>query len=96
MAEASHTAGPWEVRTSVRLPSIHAADGRCVMSTGSAYTRPLAECEANARVAAAGPELLSALVDAEAFIGGFEDDDAENGINGLLATMRAAIAKAEG
>lgn len=37
--------------------------------------------------------LLEALVDAEAFMAGFEDDELQDGINDRLAKIRAAIAK---
>lgn len=47
------------------------------------------------RVAAAAPVLLAALRLAESFMAGFEDNEAQDGINDRLATIRAAIAAAE-
>jgi hypothetical protein len=40
--------------------------------------------------------LLVALEDAEEFIRGFEDDPVQDGIDGLLAIIRNAIAAARG
>ena len=45
--------------------------------------------------AAAAPALLEALKLAESFMGGFEDDAAQDGINERLATIRAALLAAE-
>lgn len=42
------------------------------------------------------PAMLGALLMAERFISGFEDDEIQEGVDGLLASIRAAIAKAEG
>lgn len=47
------------------------------------------------RCAAAAPALLEALKLAESFMGGFEDDAAQDGINERLATIRAALLAAE-
>jgi len=41
-------------------------------------------------------DLQSALKRAEAFIVGFEDDDAQEGITEMLAAIRAALASANG
>lgn len=49
----------------------------------------------DARAAAAAPALLAALKLAESFMAGFEDDEAQEGINDRLATIRAALAAAE-
>lgn len=43
---------------------------------------------------AALPELIEALTWAESFVSGFEDDEMQEGINGNLAMIRAALAKA--
>jgi hypothetical protein len=48
---------------------------------------------AHAPILAAAPDLRDALVLAEAFVAGFEDDEA-NDVKTLLKTMRDAIAKA--
>jgi hypothetical protein len=55
-----------------------------------------AEAEAIARQLAASPDLYDALTGAEEFIAGFEGDDTQAGVDGLLASIRAAIAKARG
>lgn len=44
---------------------------------------------------AAAPDMLDALRLAESFITGFEGDELQDGIDERLATIRAAIAKAE-
>lgn len=45
-------------------------------------------------LAKAAPLLLARLKEAERFIAGFKDDDLQEGINTMLAAIRAAIAKA--
>lgn len=49
-----------------------------------------------AALVAAAPDLLAALDCAEGFIAGFEGDETQEGIDWLLATIRAAITKATG
>ena len=44
----------------------------------------------------AAPDLLTALDCAEGFIAGFEGDELQDGIDDLLATIRAAITRAKG
>ena len=51
---------------------------------------------ANAHLIAAAPELLAALIRSESFISGFEGDELQESIGGLLAEIRAAIARARG
>lgn len=52
-----------------------------------------AEAE-DVRKAAASPRLVSSLIKAEAFISGFEDDEAQEGIAEVLSDIRAAIKQA--
>jgi hypothetical protein len=52
--------------------------------------------EALERGAIAAPRLLEALTRAEGFMSGFEDDELQDGINELLAEIRAAVAAATG
>jgi hypothetical protein len=52
--------------------------------------------ESIASLIAAAPKMLAALDRAESFISGFEDDESQDGIDELLADIRAAIAKAKG
>lgn len=47
-------------------------------------------------VAIAAPELLEALLIAESFMAGFEDDESQEGIQDNLRQIRAALAKATG
>jgi hypothetical protein len=49
--------------------------------------------EANARLIAEAPAMLTALELAEDFIAGFEDDELQEGIKWLLATIRAPLAR---
>lgn len=49
-----------------------------------------------AHIIAAAPNVLAALRIAEDFMSGFEGDELQDGIDEKLATIRAAIAKAEG
>ncbi len=44
----------------------------------------------------AADEMLKALDCAESFIAGFEDDECQEGVDDLLGSIRAAIAKARG
>lgn len=50
----------------------------------------------NARLIATAPDLLAAAVRAEAFIAGFDDDNTQDDVAGMLRDLRAAIAKATG
>jgi len=50
----------------------------------------------NGRILAAALDLREALELAEGFISGFEDDEAQDGMDFLLSTIRAAISKATG
>ena len=51
---------------------------------------------ANAELIASSPDLLSAMERAERFVGGFEGDELQEGVDELLSMMRAALAKATG
>lgn len=50
----------------------------------------------NKRLRNAALDLLAALDKAENFISGFEGDELQDGIDDLLATIRAAITRAKG
>jgi len=97
-----HTPGPWAVEDiksqgTMVYRRIHV--GKTALGAISAYKLPKgrdAEAEANARLIAAAPELLAALEIAEGFISGFEGDELQEGVDWMLSTIRAAIAKAEG
>jgi len=90
-----HTPGPWhrDARSGLDC-DVRAASGRKVAlcwglaSNNASNYRPgyRAECDANARLIAAAPELLDVL----------EELVAEFGVCGLTEKARAAIAKATG
>ncbi|MGH7462816.1 MAG: hypothetical protein ACREMA_17555 [Longimicrobiales bacterium] len=46
------------------------------------------------RFLAAAPDLLASAKAAEEFISGFDDDNTQSGVRGMLRDLRAAIAKA--
>lgn len=104
MSENKHTPGPWTVVThgeAAYVSMFVGKDGLPPSATGNAefsvqpYIRRT-EALANARLIAAAPNLLSTLLQAEAFISGFEGDGTQDGVEALLAGIRSAIAKAEG
>lgn len=80
-----HTPGPWEVRLS------SGSDGRFISIIGETwplahvYTNEIVECEANARLIAAAPDLLAACKEADALL---------NDTTAVRKILRAAIAKA--
>jgi hypothetical protein len=69
MSQNKHTPGPWRVGNSFMESGVFSADGKTIVALthGSAryYRRQeqIAEQDANARLIAAAPELLEALVD---------------------------------
>jgi len=81
-----------ETLYSVNETLIDAAD--TLEGAAGAYMRVLARETRAAR--ATVNAMLAALERAEGFISGFEDDDTQEGIGEMLATVRAAIARAEG
>ena len=91
MSEAQHTPGPWRAdSTNVSERYRYVLGGRRLICR---ITKGDGESEANARLIAAAPELLEALIAAEqAFV--------EHGIplacHASLFQIRAAIAKATG
>jgi hypothetical protein len=99
---AKHTPGPWVVGPIIALEniSITSENGESVIGTAknleiyaATYRnlRPLAaECEANARLIAAAPDLLAACIDALEV----EEKMAQCPDSELAARLRAAIAKA--
>jgi hypothetical protein len=94
-----HTPGPWEMGPIIagedifiladnRKAAIAKASNLEIYANTFEKLRPLAaECEANARLIAAAPELLEAL---KAIL------DETGGMGGPFTTARAAIAKATG
>lgn len=90
-----HTAGPWERD---RYGSLRGATGREVIAHGIGIGISLggsgAEALANGQLIVAAPDLLKALRFAEEYIASDQETDPNE--RPLLATIRAAIAKAEG
>ena len=85
---SKHTPGPWEMRgpcASGRYSVIHNGPLFYVGDAGEP-----GDGEANARLAAAAPELLEALRELVAYHG----SDVDNGLDELLTAARTAIAKA--
>ncbi len=101
MSKAQHTPGPWTA-TKVQDRSEYLIRGwesaalplAVVPSdTGSIRgPRGSATTHANAQLIASAPLLLEALIAAEAFMSGFEDDEAQDPpISATLKDIRAAI-----
>lgn len=84
---SKHTPGPWF--------SVNTKDCPNVMTNGGfliAETRGI-NCEANARLITAAPDMLAAL---EAFVGSRKGDGMGWTLDSLEAMAREAIAKAKG
>lgn len=101
---SKHTEAPWRVADAEPIRLKSGCYIQAVFSLSEATYRPARahgktaeECQANADLIAAAPEMLDALEDAESFIIGFEDDETQEPLVGiLLARIRAAKAKAKG
>lgn len=106
---SNHTPGPWKAEPptpdpeygespkyhwTIRAPGTSFGCISFQLAELSSMNRP--EDEADARLIAAAPDLLEALVTAERFMSGFEGDSMQVGIEGYLRQIRAAIAKASG
>lgn len=96
-----HTSGPWFVNGPWNIQ----ADTHTEIPVITAHITPLRngslhEREANARLIAAAPELLSALTDIERKLTrsgfGLRVDGLHDDADGTLKILRAAIAKATG
>lgn len=108
MSATQHTPGPWEyaetpcIYHQAEIGRTYSVYGRNDFSGPIALLRrdsneriPFEDAEANARLIASSPELLSALRRAEAALSFFIDDEGEPDVE-ALDEARAAIAKAEG
>jgi hypothetical protein len=82
-----HTPGPWFSADTHECPDVMADGGFLI-----AKTRGI-NCEANARLIAAAPDMLAAL---EAFVGSRKGDGMGWTLDSLEALAREAIAKAKG
>lgn len=90
--ETKHTPGPWGIRSTDTLLTIHGDDGVIMVASTSWHSRirrhyPLkAEAEANARLIAATPDLLALTK--------FIDENPELAFSVVVQMARAALAKA--
>lgn len=81
---SAHTPGPWNVSPPCELSPRYSVY----------HNGPLVYCDRgeDARLIAAAPDLLNALMDIVSYFG----DDNDNGLDEMLTNARAAIAKATG
>lgn len=94
--EHKHTPGPWTNHGRIPQPGLPHSCIAAKTLIARVYSETFGDAEqeaANARLIAAAPELLDALLIAEAFMAGFEDDDSQEGIQDNLRQIRAALAK---
>jgi hypothetical protein len=89
----SHTRGPWEARhyTVFLKNTRHLIAG--VQSDTDTDPDGI-ECEANARLIAAAPTILSELMDAERWLSDLLEEENVEGFDEAIAPIRAAIAGA--
>lgn len=88
------TPGPWTATKGfTRIERVVATDGKSVASTGNTPSRTSEEREANARLIAAAPDLLSA---ADAVVRFDHKNGGPSEWNELMRNLESAIAKAEG
>ena len=94
MTQGKHTPAPWHVGKDA-----DEGEGRGWFVGGGGYCRahmvgPISDTEANARLIAAAPDMLEALIAARAELEAYELDASGEGYNN--PTLNAAIAKATG
>ena len=97
--QAKYSEGPWRVEYETRIeygPQV-AGEGFCVAKV----LRDPGEWQANARLIAAGPDLLAALLECEAYLWGEFQEDAPGWQHDgakwkLYEQIKVALAKAEG
>ena len=87
-----HTKGPWEIETKGSRHFIDGADQLTVAYVDRAGVRDRQEIEANARLIAAAPELLAALIGMMNRYG----DKSPHPTCDASISARAAISKAKG
>jgi len=83
-----HTPGPWNYDRSGY--SLYVNSGRELVTALSMDGKRLETSEANARLIAAAPDMLDALMDFVSYFG----HDNDNGLDEMLTNARAAINKA--
>jgi hypothetical protein len=99
---SGHTPGPWQIEGQARGGLLISAGLNEYRDGPAAYVGilkadfPRKLNPADTTLIVAAPELMAALVKAEAFIAGFEGDDLQEGMDDLLRAVRSAIAKAGG
>ncbi len=75
----------------------HDAHGTMIVQCMTARDAGRVECgDGNADLLFAAPQMRAALTIAERFMAGFEGDELQDGIDGMLATVRGALALAGG
>ena len=97
---SKHTPGPWEIKRHydpgykfISAPK-HSGLAQVVWCMEDEDRSP--ECEANAHLIAAAPELLEALEKVDSYWSSPGEDDWVTHYNTVLQPVRAAIAKAKG
>lgn len=97
---ANHTPGPWQIEGQARGGLLISAGLNEYRDGPAAYVGilkadfPRELNPADTTLIVAAPELMAALVKAEAFIAGFEGDELQDDVDCLLACIRLAIAEA--
>jgi hypothetical protein len=88
-----HTPGPWAVEDSIDGPIVYSEKTEVIISDCKNFAVPFGsiheQCSANARLIAAAPELLDALL-------AIAGDEVQRVNGDLHKKARAAIAKARG
>ena len=91
--KTEHTKGPWEIETKGSRHFIDGADQLTVAYVDRAGVRDRQEIEANARLIAAAPDLLAALIE---MLAASEKPTHERWFSNVRSHAIAAISKAEG
>lgn len=97
-----HSPGPWEIDerflANDTQPNfrIFAANLVCELAKPQGFYRAPAENEANARLIAAGPDLLAALEFTRMVLESMPDEGKQYLPGNMLTIIRAALAKAKG
>lgn len=89
MNTRKHTPGPWVADDGAIARQFDNSTIARIVGARSSV-----EHQANARLIAAAPDLLTACIRAESFMSGFEGDSEQLGIDEDLQVIRTAIAKA--
>lgn len=83
--KTQHTPGPWKVLNDLSSWHLVPIDAECGKHIGLAFTGPpYPEAEANARLIAAAPDLLAALVGLTRIVGDYRQRVMEGQITGNL------------